>query len=30
LGLLGLAPEEQRLVAGARARLRTWSAKRGG
>ena len=30
LGLLGLAPEEQRLVAGARARLRIWSAKRSG
>ena len=30
LGLLGLAPEERRLVASARARLRTWSAKRSG
>ena len=30
LGLLGLAPEEQRLVASARARLRSGSAKRGG
>ena len=29
LGLLGLAPEEQRLVASARARLRSGSAKRG-
>ncbi len=30
LGLLGLAPEERRLVAGARARLGAWSAKRRG
>jgi hypothetical protein len=30
LGLLGLAPEERRLFARARARLRTGSAKRAG
>jgi O-antigen/teichoic acid export membrane protein len=29
LGLLGLSPEERRLVAGATARLRTWRANRG-